>query len=434
MCQRVGDRVEVNACTQAPMMDRDEVARVLGLPRESVRIIPYGLRRRLRRQARRLDSADAGRRRLAPESSGALRLRAHRIDDLHHQAPPGRDPGARRLRRRRPPRQLRFDGDFNTGAYASWGPTVAGRVPVHAAGPYRVPHVPQSRPRHLHQRHARRRLPRLRRAAGGHRARGVCSTISPRRPASTASSSAISMRCAPATRRPPARFWKRAPGLPACLDALTAALAGLLAEAAAFNAGARTQRRGIGIGCMWYGIGNTGLSNPSTMRLTLARDGTLTFWNGAVDIGQGSTTVLTQIAADALGLPVSAFQLVVGDTDLTFDAGKTSASRQTFVSGKAAQLAGEALRAKILRLTNAGPNARIEPRRPAPDRLRRRPADGGRSRPAPRPGPTASRSRPSPPSTRPPRRSTPRARASPTPPTVLPPRSPPSMSISASAP
>ena len=31
--------------------------------------------------------------------------------------------------------------DFDTGAYASWGPTVAGRVPVHAMGPYRVPHV-----------------------------------------------------------------------------------------------------------------------------------------------------------------------------------------------------------------------------------------------------------------------------------------------------
>ena len=32
--RRVGDRMEVYACTQAPMMDRDEVARVLGLPRE----------------------------------------------------------------------------------------------------------------------------------------------------------------------------------------------------------------------------------------------------------------------------------------------------------------------------------------------------------------------------------------------------------------
>ncbi len=34
---------------------------------------------------------------------------------------------------------MTFDGDFNTGAYASWGPTVANRVPVHASGPYRVP-------------------------------------------------------------------------------------------------------------------------------------------------------------------------------------------------------------------------------------------------------------------------------------------------------
>ena len=135
----------------------------------------------------------------------------------------------------------------------------------------------------------------------------------------------------------------------------------MLADAAAHNASpaGRTMRRGVGIGAMWYGIGNTSLSNPSTMRLTLARDGTLTFWNGAVDIGQGSTTVLTQIAADALGLPVSDFSLVVGDTDLTFDAGKTSASRQTFVSGKAAELAARALRAEILRLTNAGPDARL---------------------------------------------------------------------------
>src|SRR5258706_1905790 len=31
--------------------------------------------------------------------------------------------------------------DFDTGAYASWGPTVANRVPVHATGPYAVPHV-----------------------------------------------------------------------------------------------------------------------------------------------------------------------------------------------------------------------------------------------------------------------------------------------------
>ena len=34
---------------------------------------------------------------------------------------------------------LKFEGNFNTGAYASWGPTVANRVPVHASGPYKIP-------------------------------------------------------------------------------------------------------------------------------------------------------------------------------------------------------------------------------------------------------------------------------------------------------
>ena len=74
---------------------------------------------------------------------------------------------------------------------------------------------------------------------------------------------------------------------------------------------------------MWYGIGNTSMSNPSTMRVGLAADGTLTLYSGALDIGQGSNTIMTQIAADALGLPVGQFMLVTGDTDLTADAGKT---------------------------------------------------------------------------------------------------------------
>ncbi len=62
--------------------------------------------------------------------------------------------------------------------------------------------------------------------------------------------------------------------------------------------------------------------------------------------------MLAQIAAEALGVPPAAFRLVLGDTVLTPDAGKTSASRQTFVSGEAARRAGEALRAAVLRHSN----------------------------------------------------------------------------------
>src|SRR4030095_2210358 len=49
-----------------------------------------------------------------------------------------------------------------------------------------------------------------------------------------------------------------------------------------------------------------------------------------------------------------------GDTDLTPDAGKTSASRQTFVSGNAARFAGEDLRLKLLALLAAPSDVQLD--------------------------------------------------------------------------
>jgi CO/xanthine dehydrogenase Mo-binding subunit len=86
----------------------------------------------------------------------------------------------------------------------------------------------------------------------------------------------------------------------------------------------------------------------------------LALHQGAVDIGQGSNTVIAQIAADAVGLPLALIDLVSADTALTPDCGKTSASRQTFVTGKAAERAGLALRKAMLRFANAGPGAALE--------------------------------------------------------------------------
>jgi CO/xanthine dehydrogenase Mo-binding subunit len=88
-------------------------------------------------------------------------------------------------------------------------------------------------------------------------------------------------------------------------------------------------------------------------------DGRLALFQGAVDIGQGSNTVVTQICADAVGAPIDRFDLLGADTDQTPDCGKTSASRQTFVTGKAAYIAGQKLRGEILRLANAGEDARL---------------------------------------------------------------------------
>ena len=110
------------------------------------------------------------------------------------------------------------------------------------------------------------------------------------------------------------------------------------------------KRRGVGVACMWYGIGNTVIANPSTMQVGLRSDGRFMLYNGAVDIGQGTYTIMPQIVADAIGVPVALIDQVVSDTDLTTDAGKSSASRQTFVSGNAARLAGLDLRHRLLQL------------------------------------------------------------------------------------
>jgi CO/xanthine dehydrogenase Mo-binding subunit len=162
-------------------------------------------------------------------------------------------------------------------------------------------------------------------------------------------------------------------GLPACLEALRPHWQRLRAEAAAHNATGGATRRGAGLGAMWYGIGMTALANPSTIEIGVTRDGRIVLFSGAVDIGQGASTVISQIAADALGVPVGTLELVSGDTDRTADAGKSSASRQTFVSGNAARLAGEDLRRQILRLGEVGADATIEA---AAGRLRLREPDG----------------------------------------------------------
>lgn len=103
------------------------------------------------------------------------------------------------------------------------------------------------------------------------------------------------------------------------------------------------KRRGVGLGAMLYGIGNTGVQNPSTARVEMRPEGRVTVFTGCADIGQGSTTTLAQIAAETLGLKVDDLTMVVGDTALTTNAGATSASRQTYISGNAVKDAASKL-------------------------------------------------------------------------------------------
>jgi CO/xanthine dehydrogenase Mo-binding subunit len=94
-------------------------------------------------------------------------------------------------------------------------------------------------------------------------------------------------------------------------------------------------KRGIGIGSMWYGIGNTGIANPSTAQMEIDPNGEIRLLTGVADIGQGSDTALLQIASEAISVPLKEIRLIRADTAVTTDAGATSASRQTYISGNA---------------------------------------------------------------------------------------------------
>ena len=96
-----------------------------------------------------------------------------------------------------------------------------------------------------------------------------------------------------------------------------------------------SQATGFGIGCMYYGCGNTGVSNPSSCHLRLTEDGKIAFHSGVCEIGQGSDTVLWQILLETLKVNEKEVALVRGDTDTSTDVGSTSASRQTYISGRA---------------------------------------------------------------------------------------------------
>lgn len=100
------------------------------------------------------------------------------------------------------------------------------------------------------------------------------------------------------------------------------------------------KRRGIGIGCTFYGTGyGNGFPDISTAIVEIHDDGSVLVSIGAVDCGQGSTTVLAQIAAEELGIPVSMITITCADTGCTPDSGTTAATRQTYTSGNAIRLA-----------------------------------------------------------------------------------------------
>ena len=99
-------------------------------------------------------------------------------------------------------------------------------------------------------------------------------------------------------------------------------------------------RRGLGAAMCMHGTAIPGLDMGGAS-VKINDDGSFNVLVGATDLGTGSDTVLSQIAAEVLGVPLSDIIIYSSDTDMTpFDTG-AYASSTTYISGTAVKQAAE---------------------------------------------------------------------------------------------
>ncbi|MRR29784.1 xanthine dehydrogenase, partial [bacterium] len=114
-------------------------------------------------------------------------------------------------------------------------------------------------------------------------------------------------------------------------------------------------RRGIGVATVMQGTAIPYLDMGGAS-IKMNDDGSFNLLIGATDLGTGSDTVLAQMAAEVLGVPVEDILVYSSDTDFTpFDKG-AYASSTTYISGaavvKAAEMAAERIKARAAKMIN----------------------------------------------------------------------------------
>jgi putative selenate reductase molybdopterin-binding subunit len=138
----------------------------------------------------------------------------------------------------------------------------------------------------------------------------------------------------------------RSCGLPECLEKGAAAIGWKKKRATLPERNGRL-RRGVGMSCGMQGSGIAGIDWASAF-LKMNEDGSFCLQVGASDVGGGADTVLSQIAAETLGVSLDRIIITSGDTDFTpFDVG-AYASSTTIISGGAVKKAAEKVRAQVL--------------------------------------------------------------------------------------
>jgi len=106
-------------------------------------------------------------------------------------------------------------------------------------------------------------------------------------------------------------------------------------------------RKAVGLAGMWYRFGKSGSLRVEAWS-ELSKDGKLILYCSAPDYGQGSATVMSQMAAEVLGVPREAVRVINADTALTPDSGIQGASRATYFVGGAVVQAARNLKEALL--------------------------------------------------------------------------------------
>ncbi len=142
----------------------------------------------------------------------------------------------------------------------------------------------------------------------------------------------------------------RSCGLPQCMESAARAI-GWAQKRKKFPNGHSHLRRGVGMACTMQGSGIAGVDWASAF-LKMNEDGSFYLQVGASDVGGGADTVLSQIAAETLGVSLDKIVITSGDTDITpFDVG-AYASSTTIISGGAVKKAAGKVRAQVLELAS----------------------------------------------------------------------------------
>ena len=322
-------RLDVTSSTQHPFMVRAELARIFDMPLSQIRVTaPYvggGYGSKSWTKVEPLAAVASWRcgRPVKVALSVEEAMLTTRADAARVRVRSAFDREGRFVARE-------FWIDFNTGAYADSSPSILDKAVHRCFGPYAIPNL-RVTARLVYT----NTVPASSYRGFGAPQTNVAGEYNVDRAAHLLGINPVDLRRRNALAPGDQVLPKRRP-----LDADIAGDIDLLVEALGSSPAAPPGSAvGVGFGCS---VSDAGSYPASTAMVRLLPDGSALVSSGAVEIGQGSATVLSQIAAEELGIPLDRVSIAQSDTATTPYERTTNGSRTTTVVGLAVQEASHA--------------------------------------------------------------------------------------------